>query len=123
MLLSINPEHVDNIVSGAKRYEFRKVRRRSDVNRIVIYATAPRKEAIGEVVIEAIIEDDVVNVRHLTKRAAGITYEFFQAYYKGKKKAIAYKLGELELFDEPKRLEDYGVRYAPQSFAYLDPTT
>jgi predicted transcriptional regulator len=123
MLLSINPEHVDNIISGVKRFEFRKVRCRADVDRIVIYATAPRKAVIGQVTIEEVIEDEVLSVWRTTKKAAGITFDFFQAYYKGKKKAVAYRLGEIEVFEQPKTLEDYGVRQAPQSFVYLESTT
>jgi predicted transcriptional regulator len=123
MLLSINPEHVDNILSGIKRFEFRKVRCRADVDRIVIYATAPRKAVIGVVDIEEVIEDEVLSVWHLTKQAAGINYDFFRAYYKGRQKAVAYKLGQVEVFDEPKSLEDYGLRCAPQSFVYLEATT
>ena len=38
MLLSINPEHVANILSGKKKFEFRKVRCKEDVDKIVIYA-------------------------------------------------------------------------------------
>jgi predicted transcriptional regulator len=120
MLLSINPEHVDNILSGNKRFEFRKMRCRADVDRIVIYATAPRKAVIGSVSIEAVIEGDVLSVWQSTKQAAGISFEFFRAYYKDKKKAVAYQLGEIEVFKEPKRLEDFGVRCAPQSFVYLE---
>jgi predicted transcriptional regulator len=123
MLLSINPEHVDNIISGVKRFEFRKVRCRADVDRIVIYATAPRKAVIGQVVIEEVIEDEVLSVWHTTKKAAGITFDFFQSYYKDKKKAVAYRLGAVEVFDQPKTLEDYGVRCAPQSFVYLESAT
>ena len=52
MLLSINPEHVKNILSGKKLFEFRKVRCKSDVDRIVIYATAPHKMVVAEAEIE-----------------------------------------------------------------------
>ena len=93
MLLSINPEHVENILNGKKRYEFRKVRCKSDVNKIVIYSTAPQKMIVAEVDIEAIIEDNVGEVWRKTRDFAGISYQFFLAYYKGKKRAIAYKLG------------------------------
>ena len=41
MLLSINPEHVENILLGTKRFEFRKVRCKYEVSKIIIYATAP----------------------------------------------------------------------------------
>ena len=62
MLLSINPEHVENILSGVKKIEFRKVRCKSDVNKIIIYATAPQKMVVGEAEIEEIIEDDINKV-------------------------------------------------------------
>jgi predicted transcriptional regulator len=120
ILLSIHPEHVDSIVRGEKLYEFRKVRCRADVDTIVIYATAPRKEVIGEIVLEEIIEDDIDNVWRLTGKASGITYDFFREYYRGKKKAIAYKLGALWLFSRPQSLGFYGVRCAPQSFIYVE---
>ena len=35
MLLSINPEHVENIMNGNKLYEFRKIKCKSDVDKIV----------------------------------------------------------------------------------------
>ncbi len=38
MLLSVNPEHVENILLGKKQYEFRKIRCRPDVDKIIIYA-------------------------------------------------------------------------------------
>ena len=49
MLLSIKPEYVRKIVSGKKKYEYRKFHCRDDIDTIVIYVTAPVKEVIGEV--------------------------------------------------------------------------
>jgi predicted transcriptional regulator len=54
-----------------------------------------------------------------TKEYAGITYSFFRAYYKGKKKAVAYRLKNVEAYDEPRKLSDFGIEYPPQSFIYL----
>lgn len=119
MLLSINPEHVENILSGVKKIEFRKVRCKSDVNKIIIYATAPQKMVVGEAEIEEIIEDDINKVWAQTKLLAGISYSFFRSYYKGKKKAIAYKLCNVEVYKEPKNLSDYGISCPPQSFVYV----
>ena len=56
MLLSINPEHVENILNGTKQYEFRKVRCKSDVDQIIIYATAPQKIVVAKAEVEEIIE-------------------------------------------------------------------
>ena len=92
MLLSINPEYVESILNGTKLYEYRKFRCRDDIDKIIIYATTPWKQVVGEAEIEYIIEDDVLKVWRQTKEYSGITYKFFRKYYKGKKKAIAYRL-------------------------------
>lgn len=119
MLLSINPEHVETILSGKKLFEFRKVRCKPEVDKIIIYATAPHKMVVAEAEIDEIIEDDINEVWRQTKEYAGITYSFFRAYYKGKKKAVAYRLKNVEAYDEPRKLSDFGIEYPPQSFIYL----
>lgn len=48
MLLSINPEHVENILCGKKRFEFRKVCCKADVDKIIIYSTAPVMRVVAE---------------------------------------------------------------------------
>lgn len=123
MLLSINPEHVDNIINGTKQFEFRKVRCKPEVDRIIIYATAPCKMVVAEAQIEEIIEDSINEVWKQTKDFAGITYNFFRSYYKGKKKAVAYRLRNVEAYEHPKSLSEYGITYPPQSFIYLSATT
>ncbi len=77
ILLSIKPEYVTKIVSGKKKYEFRKFHCREDVDTIVIYATAPVKQVIGEVSIVAIIEDAVEEVWRQTRSDGGITKKAF----------------------------------------------
>lgn len=122
MLLSINPEYVKSIIQGDKWFEYRKFRCRDDVDKIVIYATAPAKAVIGEAEIAEILEDDVLSIWNQTKDHSGISYSFFRKYYKSKKKAFAYRLKNLVVYDEPLSLEDIGVSHAPQSFRYLSAT-
>ncbi len=119
MLLSINPEYVESILQGTKLYEYRKFRCREDVDKIVIYATAPQKQVVAEAEIEYIVEDDVLSVWRQTKNHSGITYSFFRKYYKGKKKAVAYRLKNIVIYDKPLSLKDIGVSCAPQSYRYL----
>ena len=119
MLLSINPEYVESILAGTKLYEYRKFRCRDDVDKIIIYATAPQKQVVAEAEIEYIVEDEILNVWHQTKKYSGITYPFFRKYYKGKKKAIAYRLKNVVVYDKPLSLKDLGVSCAPQSYCYL----
>lgn len=119
MLLSINPEYVASILQGKKMYEYRKFRCRDDVDKIIIYATAPQKQIVGEVEIADIVEDDILTVWHQTKEYSGITYKFFRRYYRGKKKAIAYHLKNLVVYDKPLTLNDIGISCAPQSYRYV----
>lgn len=119
MLLSINPEYVESILKGTKLYEYRRFRCRDDVDKIIIYATAPQKQVVAEAEIEYIVEDEILNVWHQTKKYSGITYSFFRKYYKGKKKAVAYRLKNVVVYDKPLSLKDLGVSCAPQSYCYL----
>lgn len=119
MLLSINPEHVENILSGVKKYEFRKVRCRSDVNKMIIYSTAPVMAVVGEAEIINIIEDEPEKVWELTADYSGINKDFFDKYYREKDKAVAYKLGKIKKYIKPLKLSDFGINYAPQSFVYI----
>jgi predicted transcriptional regulator len=123
MLLSINPEHVENILLGKKRFEFRKVRCKSDVDKILIYATAPEKMVVAEAEVEDIIEGDIDTVWGLTHEYSGISYDFYTSYYEGKDKAVAYKLRKVRKFEKPKPLSEFGIRCAPQSFIYLAAAT
>ena len=119
MLLSIKPEYVDKIVSGKKKYEFRKFHCREGIDTIVIYATAPIKRVVGEVALLDIIEGNVEHVWHKTKDFGGILEKDYKAYYEGRTVAIAYKLGKVTLYDKPVGLKDLGLDYVPQSFAYI----
>jgi predicted transcriptional regulator len=119
MLLSINPEHVENILNGTKLFEFRKARCRETVDTIVIYSTAPKMRIVAEAMLDDVIIGDVLEVWHQTKAFAGISYNFYRSYYKGKKFAVAYKLGAVTVFDEPLALPAFGISHPPQSFAYL----
>lgn len=119
MLLSINPEHVENILLGIKRFEFRKVRCKSEVDKIIIYSTSPVMRVVAEAEVEGIIVDDVQAVWNLTSEFAGISFDFYEKYYEGKVKAVAYKLGKIKKYSKPKLLSDYGLAFAPQSFVYV----
>ncbi len=119
ILLSINPEHVDSIISKKKTYEFRKTKCKQDIDKIVIYATAPISKVIGEVDVLEIIEDIPENVWDITGDYSGISKEFFEEYYRNREKAVAYKLGNIKKFKNPKLLKEFGINFAPQSFVYI----
>lgn len=119
ILLSINPEYVEKIFSGEKEFEFRKNRCKSDVNKIVIYCTAPVMQVVGEVDIVEIIENTPAVVWKKTQNKSGVTKKFYDAYYAGRTKAVAYKLANIKKYKNPRTLKSFGVSNAPQSFVYL----
>lgn len=120
MLLSIKPQYAKVILEGKKQYEFRKSRPKNDVNKIIFYASSPQKQVVGEAEIEKILEGTPAGIWKIAKSAAGITKNFFFTYYHGKNRAIAYKLTNVIVYDEPKSLSDYGIKRAPQSYVYID---
>lgn len=119
MLLSINPQHVENILTGTKRYEFRKVACKRPVERIVIYSTAPVGMVVGEAEVLSTLQGTPDEVWARTHKHSGITREFFDDYYEGRDRAVAYALGEVSEYERPRCLTDLGIKSAPQSFVYL----
>ena len=119
MLLSIKPEYAQKIVVGTKKYEFRKFHCRRDVDTIVIYVTTPVKRVIGEASLIRILEGDLALVWRETKGFGGIRKKDYLAYFGKRDTAIAYQLGCVTLYDEPMLLEELGLHYVPQSFAYI----
>lgn len=93
MLLSIKPQYVEKIIAGKKKFEFRKFHCREDIDTIIIYATAPTKQVIGEVSLIDIIEGDVDYVWQETRGFGGILKKDYTAYYKKREIAVAYQLG------------------------------
>lgn len=121
ILMPINPEYVDEILAGRKKYEYRKIRaKRSNVNKMIIYSTSPIMKVVAEVDIKEILEEDPETLWKITKDESGISKDFYNKYYKNKSIAIAYKLGTIKIYDKPKDLKDIGINYVPQSFVYLD---
>lgn len=119
ILLSINPEHVEKILDGTKLYEFRKVRYRKEITELIIYCTSPVMKVVAEASVDDVIEGSPEEVWALTSDAAGVDKSFFDRYYLGKKNAVAIRIGQTRVFEEPRDLSDYGLSRAPQSFAYI----
>ena len=78
----------------------------------------PIKKVVAEAEIVAVLALDPNALWEKTKEYSGITKKFFDEYFKNRKIAYAYKLGEIKVYDEPKALAEFGLKSAPQSFAY-----
>lgn len=119
ILISINPEHVENILNGTKKYEYRKIAAKQDISSIIIYETTPVKKIVAEAEIVDVLMLPREELWELTKDASGVSKVFFDKYFQDREIAYAYKLGKIKVYDKPKSLMDYGIKTAPQSFVYI----
>lgn len=120
ILLSIKPEYADKIMAGTKKYEFRKHLAQGDIQKIIIYSTAPEKKIIGEVEVVGTLSMKKTPLWEKTKSAAGISRKKYREYFFQCKNACAYILGKTLKYDTPLDLLDFGIKQAPQSFIYFD---
>jgi len=121
ILISIHPEHFQNIASGKKVFEYRKVMPAQNVSYLVIYCTMPIKKivAIAEVV-ESLI-DTPSKIWAVTAHGAGISKEFYFEYFSGKRKAGSFMLGNVYKLLNPIDLSCLtSCINPPQSFCYLN---
>ena len=120
ILLSIKPEYADKIFAGTKKYEYRKRIASSSVDTIVLYSTFPVRRILGEITVTRTICASPSAIWDQTKDGAGICREKFRKYFKGSKKAYAYCIGTVNIYDSPVSLEAFGLSRGPQSFVYLE---
>lgn len=119
IMLSIKPEYSSKILSGEKKYEYRKHLPQKPIKKIIIYSTSPEKKIVGEVSVNGLLTMSPSQMWKQTKSNAGISRSKYRLYFKGCKEAFAYKLGDVVIFNPPKSLSDYNIAQAPQSFVYI----
>ncbi len=119
IVIPISPEHVRNILSGTKKYEYRTKAAKHDVSKIIIYETLPAKRVVAEAEILEAIALEPEALWEKTKDHSGIAKEFFDACFKEWKIAYAYSLGKIKVYDTPKPLCEFTLKAAPQSCAYV----
>lgn len=120
VLLSIKPEFALMIFDGSKKYEYRRVIfRRADVKTVVVYASDPIKQVIGEFEIGEILYEQPQALWAKTGDKAGITKERFLGYFEKREKGYAIGIREAKMYDTPMRLSELTVLSPPQSFTYL----
>lgn len=119
ILFSIKPEYVKEILSGRKKYEYRKIKPKNRVDAIIIYSSAPVMKIVAEVEVEEIIVDEPNKVWKKTENGSGTNKKLYDEYFKNKNIAVAYKLGEVKVYETPKKLTEFGLNHAPQSYVYL----
>lgn len=121
ILISIHPEFVDKILSGQKRFEFRRKVPTGQLCRLVIYATAPVMRVVAVVEVKSVFSDSPERLWCLTHQSAGISKKYYQQYFAGRKIAHAIELGDVCVLNDPKPLAKVCPSVvAPQSYRFVD---
>lgn len=121
VLLSIKPEYAEKILSGEKRFEFRKALfKNKDVKTVVIYATMPVGKVVGEFEFDGVVTGTPKAVWLQTENYSGISQDFFEEYFEGREMAHAIKVGHVKRYCEPLNLTSLVPNgLAPQSYRYI----
>ncbi|WP_234111092.1 hypothetical protein [Chryseobacterium sp. R2A-55] len=121
VLLSIKPEFAFKIFDGEKKYEFRKVIfKNPDIRTVVVYASSPVQQVIGEFEIDDILSSSPDEIWELTKKYSGISEMYFHEYFENRLVAHAIKIKNTKRYKKPMSLkEDFNV-LPPQSYLYLN---
>lgn len=121
VLLSVKPKYVEAILSGAKKYEFRRtIFKRKDVKKIYIYSNSSIKKIVGFFETEKILEGTPEEIWKQCHEYAAISKEDFFKYFQGTQKALAIKIKNVQKFSKP--IDPYIKNNnftPPQSFCYI----
>jgi predicted transcriptional regulator len=121
-LVSIHPTYVEKIVSGEKRFEFRRTWASAPVDLLVIYATSPVQRIVAIAEIGRVIRASKWRLWEIAReRGPGISRSDLFTYLDGKPQAVALELVRNVSVQEaidPRRV--FGKQFSPpQSFRYL----
>ena len=119
VVLSIKPEFAFKIFDGTKKFEFRKsIFKNENVKSIIVYASSPVQQVIGEFEIDEVLNYDLTTLWNLTQEFSGISEEFYYDYFANKEHGFAIKIKNTKRYNNPKCLKTDFNLSPPQSFAY-----
>lgn len=119
VVLSIKPEFAFKIFDGTKKFEFRKSIFKNDrVKKIIVYASSPVQQVIGEFEIENIHKHDLETLWEMTQEHSGISEDFYYQYFADKEMGFAIEVKNVKKYRKPKSLKEDFNLLPPQSFAY-----
>lgn len=120
VLLSIKPEYAFKIFDGTKKFEFRKVIfKNPNIKTVVVYASFPVQQVIGEFEIDDIFSFDPESIWKMTKKYSGISENFFFEYFADRDIAHAIKIKKTKKYRKPLCIREDFNAVPPQSYMYL----
>ena len=121
ILLSIKPRYVEQILAGRKQVEYRKrIPQEDGVRQVLIYASHPLKKVVAEFTVGEYITDTLELLWEQTHEIGGIAKEEFDNYFEGKTVGYAYRIENLQRFEEARELCEFGMERGPQDYCYVE---
>lgn len=119
VLMSIQPVIGRRIMSGRKKYEYRRSIFRKPVNRVYLYLSSPVRKIAGYFMYQGCVEGTVREIWEATKDKSAATEAAYLEYFKNTDKAFAIPIQEFILFDTPIDPWQTPGFLPPQSFRYV----
>ncbi|MDR2784490.1 MAG: hypothetical protein LBB83_01095 [Treponema sp.] len=119
LLMSIVPVIGRRIVSGKKKYEYRRSIFRKPVNRIYLYLSSPERKIPGYFRFGGCIEGTVREIWEKTRDESAAAEAEYLDYFKNTNRAFAIRIDEFIKFAEPLDPWTTPGFLPPQSFRYV----
>ncbi len=127
LLLSIRPEHAENIFAGIKKVELRRMRPKVEKGDWVwVYVSTPVQSLLGAFQVDRVVSDTPRRLWKLVQQEASITRCQFDDYYEGAETGHGIFLAKIKKLATPIHLAVlrtvWKEFHPPQSFRYLTST-
>lgn len=117
VLLSIDPEWAEAILSGKKKWEYRREPPAIDPPYdLLLYATSPIQKILGGGIVDHELRDDVEVIINKTINETPQKPDDIRGYFEDKTYASALEIVEPYWFPEPFELDEH----PPQNFKYVN---
>ena len=119
LLMSIIPVIGRRIMSGKKKYEYRRTIFRKPVNRIYLYLSSPERKITGYFEYHGYLEGTIEEIWKMTRGGSAASEAAYLDYFMNAKKAFAIKIVKFINFDAPVDPWKNKGFFPPQSFYYV----
>ena len=121
VLLSMKPKYVEKVLSGEKKYEFRKRIWKKEVDRVFIYSTSHVKRIFASFKPGEIVEGPPDELWDRFKEGSGISEKDFKEYFGNSTSGYAIEVTDLNRLSIDDGLIDPSKGFVvPQSFLYVN---
>lgn len=126
ILLSIKPRFAEQILTGDKTVELRRVRPTLEPDELVLlYATSPISAIIGWFTVHAVVTQQLDQLWQTHGPQSSVSHDEFRFYFQGLDEGVAilvekaFSLENPEVIDLEKLRQFYPGFHPPQGFRYI----